>query len=154
MASAIPTHLPVRSLLQGLSMTCISGRKNLSLLMTKPRKWQVHPAKTQISLGIHPVWSVFAARMKKAWVLSYPYSTLRRLIRLGRCPGWSVLAWAHRYFVGFVMRWLISCKMTRILPCKVVFSSTVFSSACFPVLARLASISSNSFFSSWNTGNQ
>ena len=30
---------------------------NLSRLMTKPTKWHVHPAKTQISLGIHPVWS-------------------------------------------------------------------------------------------------
>ena len=29
------------------------------------------PAKTQISLGIHPVWSVFGVREKKAWVLSY-----------------------------------------------------------------------------------
>ena len=32
---------------------------------------------------------VFAVRMKKAWVLSYPLSTKRRLIRLGGCPGWS-----------------------------------------------------------------
>ena len=43
---------------------------NLSCLMTKPTKWHVRPAKTQISLGIHPVWSVFAVRMKKAWVIS------------------------------------------------------------------------------------
>ena len=39
----------------------------------------VRPAKTQISLGIRPVWSVFAVRMKKAWVLSYPLSAQRRL---------------------------------------------------------------------------
>ena len=32
---------------------------------------------------------VFAVCMKKAWVLRYPLSTQRRLIRLGRCPGWS-----------------------------------------------------------------
>ena len=25
--------------------------------MIKPTKWHVRPAKTQISLGIHPVWS-------------------------------------------------------------------------------------------------
>ena len=30
---------------------------------------------------------VFAVRMKKAWVLSYPLSAQRRLIRLGGCPG-------------------------------------------------------------------
>ena len=29
----------------------------LSRLMTKPLKWHVRPAKTQISLGIRPVWS-------------------------------------------------------------------------------------------------
>ena len=29
----------------------------LSRLMTKPTKWHVRPAKTQVSLGIHLVWS-------------------------------------------------------------------------------------------------
>ena len=28
----------------------------MSRLVTKPTKWHVRPAKTQISLGIHPVW--------------------------------------------------------------------------------------------------
>ena len=32
----------------------------MSQHMTKPTKWRVHSAKTQISLGIHLVWSVFA----------------------------------------------------------------------------------------------
>ena len=58
----------------------------MSHLMTKPTKWPVHPAKTQISLGIRPVWSVFALRKKKAWVLSYPLSAQWRL---GGCPSWS-----------------------------------------------------------------
>ena len=40
----------------------------------KTNKMTVRPAKTQISLGIRPVRSVFAVRMKKAWVLSYPLS--------------------------------------------------------------------------------
>ena len=79
--------------------------KHMSRLMTKPTKWHVCPAKTQISLGICP--GVFAVRMKKAWVLSYPLSAQRRL--------WSdwvdaqadpSLCWAHSHFVGFVMRWL------------------------------------------------
>ena len=47
--------------------------------MTKPTKWHVRQAKTQISLAICPVWSVFAVRMKEAWVLSYPLSAQRRL---------------------------------------------------------------------------
>ena len=37
--------------------------------MTKPTKWSVDPAKTQISLGICPVWSVFAVRQ---WVAEDP----------------------------------------------------------------------------------
>ena len=57
----------------------------------KTNKLSVRPAKIQISLGIRPVRSVFAVRMKKAWVLSYPLSAQRRLIRLGGCPGWSEL---------------------------------------------------------------
>ena len=32
---------------------------------------------------------VFIVRMKKPWVLGYPLSTQRRLIRLDGCPGWS-----------------------------------------------------------------
>ena len=49
----------------------------------------------------------FAVRMKKVWVLSYPLSAQRRL-----WPDWAdaeadlSLRWAHRHFVGFVMRWL------------------------------------------------
>ena len=31
--------------------------KHMGRLMTKPTKWHVRPAKTQISLGIRPVWS-------------------------------------------------------------------------------------------------
>ena len=55
--------------------------------MTKPTKWHTRLAK--ISLGIRPVWSVFAVRIKKGWVLSYPLSAQRRLIRLGGCPDCS-----------------------------------------------------------------
>ena len=61
----------------------------MSHSMTKPTKWHVCPVKTQTSLGICPVWSVFAICMKKHWVLSYPKSEQGKLIRLGRCPGWS-----------------------------------------------------------------
>ena len=46
--------------------------------MTKPTMW-LCAQRRQFSLGIHPVWSVFAVRMKKAWVLSCPFSTQRRL---------------------------------------------------------------------------
>ena len=49
--------------------------------------------------------SVFAVRMKKEWVLSYPLSAQRRL-----WSDWADakadlrLRWAHSHFVGFVMR--------------------------------------------------
>ena len=63
----------------------------------------IYSQEWQISQGIRPVWpSVFAVRMKKAWVLSYPLSAQQRL--------WSDLAygqadlslrWAHIHSVGF-----------------------------------------------------
>ena len=72
-------------------------------------KWQnqqsdLHPAKTQISLGIGPVWTVFAVCMKKAWVLSYPLSAQRRLwSELADAKADLSLRWAHSHFVDFVM---------------------------------------------------
>ena len=35
----------------------VCDQLKMSRLMTKPTKWLVRPAKTQISLGIRPVWS-------------------------------------------------------------------------------------------------
>ena len=75
-----------------LAHLCFMSRRT-----TKPTKCPVRPAKTQISMGICPVWSVFAICMKKPWVLSYPMSAQRRF--------WSdwvdaqtdlSLRWAHR----------------------------------------------------------
>ena len=70
----------------------------------KTNKMAVCQGKTQISLGIRPVWSVYAVCMKKAWVLSYPLSTERRLrsdwVDAQADPS---LRWAHTHFVGFVM---------------------------------------------------
>ena len=50
---------------------------------------------------------VFAVRMNKPWVLSYPLSVQRRLIRLGGCPGWAdaqadlSLRWVHKSICWF-----------------------------------------------------
>ena len=54
---------------------------------------------------VHPpsLIRVFAVRMKNALVLSYPLSALRRLIRLGGCPGWFESSLGAHSFVGFVM---------------------------------------------------
>ena len=40
-----------------LGHSIIASLAHISHLTTKPTKWHVHPAKTQISLGIRPVWS-------------------------------------------------------------------------------------------------
>ena len=69
-------------------------------LMTKPSKWHVRPAKTQISLDI---CSDFAVRLKKAWVLSYPLSAQLRLIRLGAAQANLSLRWAH--IILLVLSW-------------------------------------------------
>ena len=60
---------------------------------------------------------VFAVRMKKAWVLSYPLSAQRRL-----CSDWAdaqadlSLRWAHTHSVGFVMsRLTCICMHNRII---------------------------------------
>ena len=65
----------------------------------------MRPAKTQISLGIRQVWSVFAVRMRKPCTHIYPLSAHRRL-----WSDWADaqadlnLRWAHSHFVGFVVR--------------------------------------------------
>ena len=65
--------------------------------MTKPTKSSVRQAKTQINLGIHPVWSVFTVHMKKSRVHSYPLSVQQRLISLSH-------RWVQRSFFCFAMR--------------------------------------------------
>ena len=52
---------------------------HLSNCSWKPTKSSVHPAKTQISLGICPVWSVFFVWVKKHWALNYLLGTQWRL---------------------------------------------------------------------------
>ena len=59
---------------------------------------------------------VFAVRLKKARILSYPLSALRRL-----WSDWAdaqadlSLRWAHNHFIGFVMRRLILVTCEEII---------------------------------------
>ena len=46
-----------RILAEGLIQSFPAHWNKMSRLMTKPTKWHVHPAKTQIILGICQVWS-------------------------------------------------------------------------------------------------
>ena len=62
----------------------------MSRIVTKLTKWHVHPAKTQISLCIRPVWT--ESLLCAQWVAKNPNffkRTAKTLIRLGECPGWS-----------------------------------------------------------------
>ena len=52
---------------------------HLSGSMIKLTEWSVRPVKTQISLGIRPVWPVFTVGIKKPRVLSNPLSVQWRL---------------------------------------------------------------------------
>ena len=77
--------------------------------MTKPTKWYVHQAKTQISLCNRPVllesslsaWRKFGS-LATYWVHSKDANQTGRMPRLI----W-VFAGRTCYFVGFVVRWLI-----------------------------------------------
>ena len=52
----------------------------MSRRMTIPTKWHLHPAKTQISLGICPVWSESSlSAWRKLGPLSYSLSAQQRL---------------------------------------------------------------------------
>ena len=73
--------------------------------MTKPTKWHVGPANTQISLGIRPVWSESSLCIQ--WVAKYPsflYADSEDSDQTGRKPR---LIWVFDertcHFVGFVL---------------------------------------------------
>ena len=55
-------HIKKKKSIQSISYTenfhiFFINTHNMSRLMIKPTKWPMRPAKTQISLGIRPVWS-------------------------------------------------------------------------------------------------
>ena len=81
----------------------------LSRLTTKPTKWHVRQAKTQINLGIRPVWSESSL---STWGNPSSLAIIRahsevsdQTGRMARLIG--VFAGRKSYFVGFVMRRLI-----------------------------------------------
>ena len=91
--------------------------------MTKTNKVSVRPAKTQISLGIRPVWSEASlSAWRNLWVLRYPLSAKRRL-----WSDWAdaqidlSLRWAHTHFVCFVKSWLTCSYFPINRPYSVIF---------------------------------
>ena len=86
---------------------------DLSCLMTKPTKSHVPTVKTQISLGICPVWSEPSlSAWRKLGFLATPWVHSEDSGQTGWMPR-LILVFARRicHFVGFVMRWLISLSI-------------------------------------------
>ena len=89
---------------------------DLNRLVTKPTKWHMRPAKTQISLGMRPVWSESSL---SAWRRLGALATHRAHSvdsdQTGRMPRliW-VFAGRTCHFVGFVTMRLI-CNKVNIL---------------------------------------
>ena len=84
----------------------------------KPNKMSVRPAKTQISLGIRPVWSessLCAQWWAKAPSFLHADRTAKTLIRLGGCPGWSESSLGEQPHCCFVTSQLICHSLFRII---------------------------------------
>ena len=80
----------------------------LSSLVTKPTKWHVCPAKTQISLGICPVWSESSlSAWRKLRSLATHSAHSEDSDQTGRMPR-LIWVFAERtcHFVGFLMMFL------------------------------------------------
>ena len=101
--------------------------------MTKPTKWHVRPAKTQISLGIRPVWAESSlSAWRKIGSLAINWAHSEDSDQTGRMPR---LIWVFVgrtcHFVGFVMRRLIwvRLRVSPSMPPDVSFSVTGYEPA-------------------------
>ena len=94
----------------GLSISLIPWNR-LSRRTAKPNKMTCQ-VKTQINLGIHPVWSELAVRTKKPWVRGYPLSAAPKLICVFAvrtyhlfilsCSGWIALFPKIKIVIAYV----------------------------------------------------
>ena len=121
-------RLPERSLFAFVMCTLFTwaGSVSLGKRINEPPHDKTNKM-TCVSSKDRPVWSVFAARMKKHWALNYLLRAQWRLIRLD----WSVqsdqsslmprLIWVFTghicHFVGFVVRRL-KCICRQLNMCK------------------------------------
>ena len=100
----------------------------MSCLMTKPTKWHVRPAKTQISLSIRPVWS--ESSLCTQWVVKRPmflHADSEDSDQTGQMPRliW-VFAGYTCHFAGFAVRRLECSWLSNSLGnCFTVFTSEV-----------------------------
>ena len=116
-----------------LQYTCtVAQNYKISERKTKSTKWHMHPVKTQISLGISPIWSEsLLSASRRFGSLKQPIKhTAKTLVRLSGCPGWSESALGTGHSVGFFMLWLKSYL-------QMMISSSV---CCCPIHSNLKSI--------------
>ena len=113
--------------------------------MTKPTKWFVHPAKTQFSLGIRPVWSESSlpawrklGSLATHWTHSEASDQTRRMPRLI----W-VFAGRTCHIVGFVTRRL-KCLMIQAKVMIIKRNYTKFSATAAPFCIKLHQCGSTS----------
>ena len=90
-------------------------RSYLSCLTTKPTKWCVRPAKTQISLGIRPVWS--ESSLCTQWVAKDPsflYADSEDSDQTGHTAESSLGAQPHCWFCHVAAHlWVINTDYQR-----------------------------------------
>ena len=86
---------------QVILISNVHTRSEMSGLMTKPTKWHVRPAKTQIGLGTHPAWSESSlSAWRKLGSLATHWVHSKDSDQTGQMPRLS-LCWAHRSFCLF-----------------------------------------------------
>ena len=107
----------------------------------KTNKMSMCPAKTQISQGIRPVWSVFTVHSLGSYGPKVSSCRQRR-----HWSDWADLSlrWVHTHFVGFVMSWLISwkvvllwqtaCLVTLVSPVVVCYFASLFNCIIWTIL--------------------
>ena len=84
----------------GVILTLQPAQEIIEPRHDKTNKMAVRPAKTQISLGIRPVWS--ESSLCAEWVgKAFFLRTMKTLIRLGGCPGWSESSLGAHSFCWF-----------------------------------------------------
>ena len=115
--------------------------------MTKPAYWHVRPAKTQISLGIRPVWSessLCAQRVAKD--PGFLHADSEDSVQTGRMPRLiCVFAGRTCHFVGFVTRRLNSQTLPHLsITLQALHTKTIHSTArCFGPWIFLLQIGEN-----------
>ena len=95
------------------NFSSLANPEQMSRLMTKPTKWPVRPAKTQLNLDIRPVWSESSlsawrkiGALAAHWAHSEDSDQTERMPRLIR-------VFAGRTFILLVLSWGGLAQQTR-----------------------------------------